>query len=97
MKCDPWEQYEENFLREVASSMTADDIGEKLDRTSSSVFNKASRMGIRLTSIKKLKPWNQIEEEMIATLPAHTVSEITGRSVYAIRAKRYKMSRREVA
>ena len=97
MKCDPWEQYEEDFLREVASSMTADDIGDKLDRTSSSVFNKASRMAIRLTSLKACKPWNQIEEEMIATLPARMVADRTGRSIYAVRAKRYKLSRREAA
>ena len=97
MKCDPWEQYEEDFLREVASSMTGDDIAEKLERTSSSVFNKASRLGIRLTAIKKCKPWNQIEEEMIEKLPAHIVAERTGRSIYAIRAKRYKLNRREAA
>lgn len=97
MKFEPWEQYEEDFLREVASSMTGDDIAEKLDRTSSSVFNKASRMGIRLTALKQCKPWNQIEEEMIATLPASTVAARTGRSIFAVRAKRYKLSRKEAA
>ena len=97
MKCDPWEQYEEDFLREVASSMTVEDIGEKLDRTPNAIICKASRMGIKLSAKRVFKSWNKSEEAMISALPAITVANLTGRSIYAIRAKRYKLSRREAA
>lgn len=97
MKCDPWERYEEEFLREVASSMTVEDIGEKLDRTTNAIICKASRLGIQLSAKRVFKSWNKHEEAMISTLPAITVATITGRSIYAIRAKRYKLSRKEAA
>lgn len=97
MKCEPWEQYEEDFLREVASSMTVEGISEKLERTTAAVTNKASRIGVKLSAKRVFKSWNKDEEAMISTLPAITVANLTGRSIYAIRAKRYKLSRREAA
>ncbi len=92
-----WKKYEEEFLLDVSTSMTAAEIGEKLDRSNSSIFNKASRMGVKLTSKTECRAWDKQEEQMASTLPARKVAELTGRSIFSVRAKRYKLSLLEVA
>lgn len=42
---EPWEGYEEQFIREVASYMPGDLIAEKLERSLQSIYAKASAMG----------------------------------------------------
>lgn len=97
MKCDPWEQYEEDFLREVASSMTVEDIGEKLSRTTSAIICKASRMKIKLTAKKDIRPWTQWDDEMVLTQPIKIAADLTGRSANAIKARRFKLNHQEAA
>ncbi|KOQ93307.1 hypothetical protein [Pluralibacter gergoviae] len=82
-----WEQYEEDFLREVSTTMTAAEIAEKLERSESAVFNKAMRLGVRLTSKFAFRKWTPDEVRMITELPADVIAERTGRSIYSVKGK----------
>ncbi|EMH4164019.1 hypothetical protein RJ498_003322 [Pluralibacter gergoviae] len=86
-----WEKYEEDFLREVSPIMTAAEIAEKLERSESAVFNKAMRIGVRLTSKFAFRKWTPEEIRMISELPAEVIAERTGRSIYSVRGKRYTL------
>lgn len=85
---DLWEPYEVQFLREVAGYMPGHIICEKLERPMRAIYYKAQREGIRLTATRKAARWT---DEELALLPAHSnaeISEITGRTIRAVRDKK---------
>jgi len=87
-----WEPWEEQFLCEVAGTMPTETIIEKLERSSSSIQNKASRLGVSLLP-EPVRPWTDYERSLINKLPPEQIAEITSRSVFAVRSMRYKISR----
>jgi|AGFT01.1.fsa_nt_gi hypothetical protein len=92
MYLTPWEAWEEDFLREVAGKMSTSEIMEKLERSAKSIQNKASRLRVSLLP-EPVRPWTDYERSLINTLPPEQIAEITSRSVFAVRAMRYKLSR----
>lgn len=93
MKKIPWEPWEEDFLREVASSMSIWVISEKLERTIRSIQSKASRIKVKLTFLRNDKKWAADEIALFDSLSAEEISEKTSRSIYSVRSKRYSLSR----
>lgn len=91
MKCIPWESWEEDFLREVASTMPVELIAEKLDRTMSAIWCKASRMEVRLTYYMKIKPWTEQEISLFKSSNSEDIAKATSRSIYSVRSKRYQL------
>lgn len=85
---DLWEPYEVQFLREVAGYMPGHVISEKLERPMSAIYYKAQREGIRLTAIRKAFRWATTETSLFPTHSDQEISEITGRSITAVKIKR---------
>jgi hypothetical protein len=55
-----WESWEEDFLREVATTMEPKLIAEKLERSEMSVWSKAGRLGIKLIA-SHYRSWSKSE------------------------------------
>lgn len=81
-----WESWEEDFLREVATTMEPKLIAEKLERSEMSIWSKAGRLGIKLISSQD-KPWSKKELELFSSHSPNEIAEATSRSIYSVRAK----------
>lgn len=92
MYLTPWETWEEDFLRDVAGKMPTTEIMEKLERSASSIHNKAARLRVSLLP-QRHRPWTKAELSLFENFTADEVAEATQRSIYSVRAKRYKLSR----
>lgn len=93
MKCIPWEKWEEDFLREVAATMPVEVIAEKLERTEKSVMAKATRIGADMVSRLRGKRWTRAEVSLFEKFSAEEIAIATCRSIYSVRAMRYKIKR----
>lgn len=92
MYVTPWQPWEEDFLREVAGNMPTAEIVEKLERTPSSIQNKASRLGVTLLT-ERHRPWTKAELSLFENFSAEEIAVATQRTIYACRSMRYKISR----
>lgn len=93
MKCIPWEKWEEDFLREVAATMPVEVIAEKLERTEKAVMAKATRIGADMVSRLRGKRWTRAEVSLFEKFTAEEIAIATCRSIYSVRAMRYKIKR----
>jgi hypothetical protein len=89
MKCEPWQSWEEDFLREVADTMPSHEIADKLERTSSSIKCKASRLGVPLRHNVEIRKWTTGETALLAHMSSEEIAKVTDRSIYSVRSKRY--------
>lgn len=92
MYLTPWETWEEEFLRDVAGKMPTAEIMKKLERSASSIQNKASRLNVSLLP-QRHRPWTKAEQSLFENSTADEIVESTQRSIYAVRAMRYRLSR----
>lgn len=93
MKCIPWEKWEEDFLLEVAATMPVEVIAEKLERTEKAVMAKATRIGAEMVSRLRGKRWTRAEVSLFEKFSAEEIAIATCRSIYSVRAMRYKIKR----
>ncbi|HCQ7755486.1 hypothetical protein [Citrobacter sp. 50677481] len=93
MKNIPWEKWEEDFLREVAATMPVKVIAEKLERTEKAVMAKATRIGADMVSRLRGKRWTRAEVSLFEKFSAEEIAIATCRSIYSVRAMRYKIKR----
>ncbi|HDX5341607.1 TPA: hypothetical protein ROI66_000449 [Citrobacter sedlakii] len=93
MKNIPWEKWEEDFLREVAATMPVEVIAEKLERTEKAVMAKATRIGAEMVSRLRGKRWTRAEVSLFEKFSAEEIAIATCRSIYSVRAMRYKIKR----
>ncbi|EDO5627578.1 hypothetical protein C2B34_18070 [Salmonella enterica] len=93
MKCTPWEKWEEDFLREVAETMPVEVIAEKLERTEKAVMTKATRIGAEMVSRLRGRRWTRAEVSLFDKFSAEEIAIATCRSIYSVRAMRYKIKK----
>lgn len=75
-----WEPYEEQFLSEVAETMTVEDIAEKLERTPLAVVKRAKRMGLNYIIARPTIRWTSEHKDLFKTHTISQVAKLTGRS-----------------
>ena len=88
MKKTPWEKWEVDFLREVAATMPVEVIAEKLERT-----EKATRIGADIVSRLRGRRWTRAEVSLFGKFSAEEIAIATCRSIYSVRAMRYKLKK----
>ncbi|EDK9262272.1 hypothetical protein GHL18_19685 [Salmonella enterica] len=93
MKCTPWEKWEEDFLREVAATMPVEVIAENLERTEKAVMTKATRIGAEMVSRLRGRRWTRAELSLFDKFSAEEIAIATCRSIYSVRAMRYKLNK----
>lgn len=91
MKKTPWEKWEVDFLREVAATMPVEVIAEKLERTEKAVMAKATRIGADIVSRLRGRRWTRAEVSLFGKFSAEEIAIATCRSIYSVRAMRYKL------
>ena len=92
-----WERYELDFIVEVAGKMTTRNIAEKLERTESSIKNKAICLGISLAAVREVKEWMPEEVALFLSKSNKEICLITGRSQNSVANKRYTLFSRHRA
>ncbi len=85
---EPWEEYEEQFIREVAGYMPGSLIAEKLERSIQSVYSKASDMDVTLISNRPSRRWTETELQLLGKDADEKVAHLTGRTPKAVMCKR---------
>ncbi|EMD7027088.1 hypothetical protein R4V27_002888 [Salmonella enterica] len=93
MKNTPWEKWEVDFLREVAATMSVEVIAEKLERTEKAVMTKATRIGAEMVSRLRGRRWTRAELSLFDKFSAEEIAIATCRSIYSVRAMRYKLNK----
>src|SRR5260370_11720285 len=85
LRSRPWTEDEISVIREFASTLTAAQIGSKLNRTDLAVHHKAKTLGIPMRGASKVrkahsedyrKPWSQPEDDALRDLDGNSVYEI---------------------
>ncbi|HHT8315334.1 TPA: hypothetical protein ACT24S_004773 [Yersinia enterocolitica] len=89
---EPWEGYEDQFMREVAGYMPGDLIAEKLERSLQSIYAKASSMGIALISNRPARRWTETELQLLGKDADEKVAHLTGRTLKSVICKRASLS-----
>lgn len=85
---EPWEGYEEQFMREVAGYMPGSLIAEKLERSIQSVYSKASDMDVTLISNRPSRRWTETELRLLGRDADEKVAHLTGRTLKSVMCKR---------
>ncbi|MCS8616359.1 hypothetical protein [Latilactobacillus curvatus] len=82
----PWTDAEDNFIKDSIGKMSAEQIGEKLGRTTSSIRNHTRRMlGMSLRVTSKLTPMKDEITEMAKYLPANEIAELIDADLKVLR------------
>lgn len=89
---EPWEGYEEQFMREVAGYMPGSLIAEKLERSIQSVYSKASDMDVTLISNRLARRWTETELQLLGKDADEKVANLTGRTLKSVMCKRTSLS-----
>ncbi|CNI10655.1 Uncharacterised protein [Yersinia frederiksenii] len=89
---EPWEGYEEQFIREVASYMPGDLIAEKLERSLQSIYAKAAAMGMALIANRPARRWTETELRLLGKDTDEKVAHLTGRTLKSVMCKRASLS-----
>lgn len=89
---EPWEGYEEQFMREVAGYMPGSLIAEKLERSIQSVYSKASDMDVTLISNRLARRWTETEFQLLGKDADEKVANLTGRTLKSVMCKRTSLS-----
>lgn len=89
---EPWEEYEEQFMREVAGYMPGSIIAEKLERSIQSVYSKASDMDVTLISNRPARRWTETELRLLGKDADKKVAHLTGRTLKSVMCKRASLS-----
>lgn len=93
---EEWQQYEKDFIKEVAGVMSRTEIAEKLERTPAAIAVQACRLGVSLGLLRKSKPWVMSEIALFALHTDHQIKEITGRTLQSVQSKRYEINGRRM-
>ena len=80
-------------LREVAATMPVEVIAEKLERTEKAVMAKATRIGADIVSRLRGRRWTRAEVSLFGKFSAEEIAIATCRSIYSVRAMRYKLKK----
>lgn len=91
MAQQPWEPYEEQFLREVGGYMSRETIADKLERTPNAIKNRARMLGVSLASERITTAWKPEETALFDSHSDKEISQITGRSARSVASKRYQL------
>ena len=91
---EEWQQYERDFIKEVAGVMSRAEIAEKLERTPAAIAVQACKLGISLGLLRKNKAWMTSEVALFETNTDHQIKEITGRTLQSVQSKRYEINGR---
>ncbi|HHH1650993.1 TPA: hypothetical protein ACPZS6_001460 [Yersinia enterocolitica] len=94
---EPWEEYEEQFIREVAGYMPGSLIAEKLERSIQSVYSKASDMDVTLISNRPSRRWTETELRLLGKDADEKVANLTGRTLKSVMCKRASLFITKVA
>jgi len=62
-----WKEQEKAFLRDHAGELSADQIGARLGRTTTSVRTQASRLGV-LVGLSRRRDWSSAEDDQLRAL-----------------------------
>lgn len=84
---EPWQQYEIDFIRDVAGIFTTRQIAGKLERTLNSIRYMAQRIGVNLDR-RKCRRWTANELSLFPTHTDRQISEMTGRTIGAVQTRR---------
>jgi len=91
MRCERWQSWETDFLREVGGTMPIHLIAEKLERSYGSIYSKAAATGVDLIDLRRGRPWTKAEEFMFGHFSCEEIAEATQRSIASVRGKRNKL------
>lgn len=89
---EEWQQYERDFIREVAGVMSRAEIAEKLERTPAAIAVQACKLGVSLGLLRKNRPWVTSEISLFMSHTDHEIKEITGRTLQSVQSKRYEIN-----
>lgn len=81
-----WQPIERLFLHEVGSTMPISVIAEKLERSEGAVYAQASRIGVKLMSRMKGRPWTEAELFLFGHFSNEEIAVATNRSIYSVRS-----------
>lgn len=93
MKCEPWQSWEEDFLRSVGGVMPTQMIAERLERTESAVETKAARIDVTLNLLPNRRPWTKAELSLFGRYSPEEIAAATGRTIFSVRSKRNALVR----
>lgn len=93
---EEWQQYERDFIKEVAGVMSRTEIAEKLERTPAAVAVQAHRLGVSLGLLRCNRIWESSELALFCTHTDHEIKDITGRTLQAVQSKRYEINGRRM-
>ncbi|CNJ55336.1 Uncharacterised protein [Yersinia rohdei] len=89
---EPWEAYEEQFIREVAEYMPGDLIAEKLERSLRSIRAKSASMNVTLLLSRSARRWTETELQLLGKDADEKVAHLTGRTLKSVMCKRTSLS-----
>ena len=93
MKCEPWEPWEKQFLKEVGNHMPIHTISEKLERTESAIYSQAAQLDVKLVSRMRGRRWTRVELFLFGRFSPEEIAAATGRTIFSVRSKRNALAR----
>lgn len=93
---EEWQQYEKDFIKEVAGMMSRTEIAEKLERTPAAVAVQAHRLGVSLGLLRSNRPWKTSELALFISHTDHEIKDLTGRTLQSVQSKRYEVNGRRL-